>query len=93
MNEHLDDPFLAKFIKKQFAKVINKSSNPRWNLFVQDGDLSGVTPPRSPDCNPVENLFHLVERKLQTDDLEQNIQHKPCPEFVRCINLQKVARK
>ena len=44
MNEHLDDPFLAKFIKKQFAKVINKSSNPRWNLFVQDGDLSASDP-------------------------------------------------
>ena len=42
MNEHSDDPFLAKSIEKQFAKVLNKSSNPRWNLFVQDEDLSGV---------------------------------------------------
>jgi len=30
-------------------------------------------PARSPDLNPIENLFHLVNNKLKTEVLEQNI--------------------
>ena len=38
-----------------------------------------------PDCNPIENFFNLVERNLQTDAPEQNIQHEPYPGFVQRI--------
>lgn len=30
-------------------------------------------PPRSPDLNPIENVFHLVKRKLNADAIERNI--------------------
>ena len=42
-------------------------------------------PPGRPHCNRIENLFNLLDRKLQTDALEQNIQHGPYPEFVQRI--------
>ena len=28
-------------------------------------------PPRSPDINPIENIFHLVRRQLQDDALKK----------------------
>ena len=30
-------------------------------------------PPPSPDINPIENIFHLVRRKLQGDALKNKI--------------------
>lgn len=30
-------------------------------------------PPRSPDINPIENIFHQVKRKLNSDAIENNI--------------------
>ena len=30
-------------------------------------------PPRSPDLNPIENLFHLVRKKLKKDAIDNNI--------------------
>ena len=100
--EHLDGPFFAKFIKKNFVKVFNRSNNPEGNLFVQDGDPSQTSmqaklameqvnavqfsiPPRSPDCNPIENFFNLIEKKLHTDAVEQNIRYEPYPEFIQRI--------
>lgn len=33
-------------------------------------------PPRSPDINPLENVFHLLDRKLKSDAIEQTITHE-----------------
>ena len=30
-------------------------------------------PPRSPDINPIENIFHLVKKMLQKEAIEHNI--------------------
>lgn len=38
-------------------------------------------PPRSPDMNPIENIFHLVKRKLNSDAIENNITHEGFKEF------------
>ena len=37
-------------------------------------------PPRSPDMNPIENIFHLVKRRLNSDAIENNI-HEGFKEF------------
>ena len=29
-------------------------------------------PPRSPDINPIENVFHLVKKMLQKEAIDQN---------------------
>ena len=31
------------------------------------------SPPRSPDINPIENMFHLIRRQLTEDALQHNI--------------------
>lgn len=38
-------------------------------------------PPRSPDLNPIENVFHIVSRKLQKDAIDQSITRESYQEF------------
>ena len=38
-------------------------------------------PTRSPDLNPIENFFNLVNRKLQTDVVVNNIETETFQEF------------
>ena len=38
-------------------------------------------PPRSPDMNPIENVFHLVDKKLRSDAIEKNITYESYKEF------------
>lgn len=38
-------------------------------------------PPRSPDLNPIENIFHLVGKKLRKDAKDKNIKKETFNEF------------
>ena len=38
-------------------------------------------PPRSPDLNPIENLFHQIKAKLANDAMEKNITKETFDEF------------
>lgn len=38
-------------------------------------------PPRSPDLNPIENIFHLIGKQLKKDAKELNIVHETYAEF------------
>lgn len=38
-------------------------------------------PPRSPDLNPIENLFHLVRKQLNRDVISKNIVKESYEEF------------
>ena len=38
-------------------------------------------PARSPDINPIENLFHLVRRELDRQSLSGNITHETYEQF------------
>ena len=38
-------------------------------------------PPRSPDINPIENIFHLVKNKLDDEAIEKNIVSESMDEF------------
>ena len=40
-----------------------------------------VIPARSPDVNPIENLFHLVSKKLETDALDMEITNENFEQF------------
>ena len=33
-------------------------------------------PPRSPDCNPIENVFNVVKQQLHQEALEREIAHE-----------------
>ena len=44
-------------------------------------------PPRSPDINPTENVFHQVKHKLGNDAMEQNIEHQTFDEFSKRVQM------
>ena len=42
-------------------------------------------PPRSPDLNPIENIFHIVSKKLEKDALEKNITRESNEQFCESV--------
>ena len=44
-------------------------------------------PPRSPDLNPIENIFHIASKKLEKDALNEGITHESYEEF--CDRVQR----
>ena len=44
-------------------------------------------PPRSPDLNPIENIFNIVSRKLEKDALDGGITCESYAEF--CDRVQR----
>jgi len=42
-------------------------------------------PARSPDLNPIENIFHLVRKKLKEDALAKKIHHESYKEFAKRV--------
>ena len=54
-----------------------------------------VIPARSPDLNPIENLFHIVRKKMEAEILEKNITHQSWDEFVDRVkfNIWSVSRE
>lgn len=78
--------FVKKQFRRIFKKSNNPNGNlflqdgdPRQNSKVVQKELTKIgvncfpIPPRSPDINPIENLFHLVDVQLQKDALLLNI--------------------
>ena len=43
--------------------------------------------PRSPDLNPIENIFHIASKKLEKDALNEGIAHGSYEEF--CDRVQR----
>ena len=51
------------------------------DAFDKIGAAVFLIPARSPDLNPIENLFHIISRKLSEDALDQDIQKETFSEF------------
>ena len=95
---HLNGQKFADFVREQFPKLFENSSNKTGKLFLQNGDpgqnsrkaqqaISAVgakkftIPARSPDLNPIENIFHNIKRQLQDDVLNQQITKETFSQF------------
>ena len=48
-------------------------------------------PPRSPDLNPIENLFNLVDKKLQENAIAENIVKETYDEFAERVKRTMLA--
>ena len=58
---------------------------PNWNIVketLKENQIEQLKiPARSPDLNPIENLFHRVKNKLRLDALNDNITCETFDEF------------
>jgi len=67
------------------AKMWSGCSASEGVAFSKLGFSPVQIPPRSPDCNPIENLFSLVKRKLRAQALEQAIQRESFTDFQKRV--------
>ncbi|CAB3981544.1 Hypothetical predicted protein [Paramuricea clavata] len=50
-------------------------------------------PARSPDLNPIENLFHLVKKSLENEAIENNITYETFQDFsTQVLNPWKICQ-
>ena len=86
--------FIREKFKNIFASSNNPTGNlflqdgdPSQNSKVAKLELNRLgyqcfsIPPRSPDINPIENLFHLVDVQLKEDAVKNNITKETKEEF------------
>ena len=78
INNHFEDIFV-KSHKRYQSKMFLQDGDPSQNSAAAKKALEKIKaevfsiPPRSPDLNPVENLFHTVKRNLRLEALENKI--------------------
>ena len=70
--------FLQDGCPRQNAKAASK-------IWKKMGYECFNIPPRSPDLNPIENLFHLVREKLKTSARESDIHRESYEDFVKRV--------
>ena len=59
----------------------SQNSKKATNAIARKNALLFSIPPRSPDINPIENVFHLIKMKLKDDAVEKQITKETFSEF------------
>ena len=54
-------------------------------VLTEMGYTMQKIPPRSPDLNPIENIFHLVRKRLEAQVRENNVNHQTWDEFKQAV--------
>ena len=69
--------------RKLFLQHRDPSQNSSKDRFAWDkiGAQKFFIPARSPDLNPIENIFHIVKKKLHQYALEMKIEREDFEEF------------
>ena len=99
--EKLDGAFFASFIEREFPTIFKASkkttttflqdgdpsqnSAAAMNSLYKCGYNLRSIPPRSPDINPIENIFHLVRKKLNSDAINHDITSESKDEFIKRV--------
>ena len=93
----LDGSYFRDLVFREFPQMFKNARKGQSRLWLQDGDPSQSSsaarmamksiPACSPDINPIENVFHLIKRKLNSDALQRNIKKEIYEEFSGIINL------
>ena len=63
----------------------SQTSSKAMATLVDMGYTLQKIPPRSPDLNPIENVFHLVRKRLEAQVKENNITHQTWEEFKQAV--------
>ena len=94
LNGTLFSEFVRKYFPDLFkrsnnpkGKIFLQDGDPSQNsrkarvAILAVGASKFSIPARSPDLNPIENIFHLVKRQLHEDALEKYIMNETFEEF------------
>lgn len=99
--EKLTGDYFASFIRRNFGDMFEdagkdshtwiQDGDPRQNSAAAKCAMKEVNahllsiPPRSPDLNPIENIFNLTHRKLSKQALQKRIQQESFEDFERRV--------
>lgn len=91
VREHFPEMFKAgnNSMGKLFLQDGDPSQNSRMALDAMDAIPCRLfkIPARSPDLNPIENVFHLVGKQLRQDAMDKNITKETFDQF--CYRIKK----
>ena len=64
-------------------------------VYDEIGALVFCIPPRSPDLNPIENVFHLVNMEIRKDTIKRNITEETFPSFSQRVKrlIQRIPKR
>ena len=76
------DPRGRLWLQDGDPRQVSKVANDAWERL---GCTHFQIPARSPDINPIENIFHLVRRQLKEDALNRNITSENFDDFSKRV--------
>ena len=94
--EHMSGEYFSGFVKRNLSTLFTAKNQQKWFVMDNDPSQrskvakkaindSGATlfeiPARSPDLNPIENLFHIVKKQLESQAISECIYQEKWPEF------------
>ena len=63
------------------------------NAVADVGGEMFAIPARSPDLNPIENLFHLCKRRLRNDAIQKQLEEESYTDFIQRIKRTVLSTK
>ena len=94
----MDGAFFSSLIENDFPKIFeacekdtrifvqdgdpSQNSKKSKDAMLEINAILQAIPARSPDLNPIENVFHIVKRDLEKDALNKNIKQETFKQFV-----------
>ena len=91
MESYVLRKFHGMFSKANKGQIFLQDGDPSQNSAAARKSMHACNavclniPPRSPDLNPTENLFHLVDKKLSEDAKKQKIEHETYERVIQTI--------
>ena len=85
IDEHFPNMFETSANPK--GKLFLEDGDPSQNSKLSREAMDSIgcrlfkIPPRSPDLNPIENVFHLIGKQLKKDALENNLQRESYAQY------------
>ena len=99
--EKMTGEYFASFIRKTFENIFDdadkdsrvwiQDGDPSQNSKAAVSAMKEIKaellsiPPRSPDLNPIENMFHLLHKELNKKALQQEIQKETFEQFEKRV--------
>ena len=95
-HERMNGKYFSDFVTSDLIELFSPGGQQKWFVMDNDPSQrsiaarkaindSGATlfeiPPRSPDLNPIENLFHIVKKKLDRQAIVEGIEHETRTDF------------
>ena len=91
MESYVLRKFPGMFSKANKGQIFLQDGDPSQNSAATRKSIHACNavclniPPRIPDLNPIENLCHLVDKKLSEDAKKQKIEHETYEQFSRRV--------